>query len=76
MTTKSRYYPDWHSIWTTAGIGAADEALFEMAMPLFESDDVGQALPGHINAKNFPRLAAVTGRAMKIDAFAFTLTHP
>jgi hypothetical protein len=29
-----------------------------------------------VNAKNFPRLAALTGRAMKIDAFAFTLTHP
>ena len=33
-------------------------------------------LPDHVNAKNFPRLAALTGRAMKIDAFAFTLTHP
>jgi hypothetical protein len=33
-------------------------------------------LPNHVNAKNFPRLAPLTGRAMKIDAFAFTLTHP
>jgi glutathione S-transferase len=33
-------------------------------------------LPDHVNAKNFPRLAALTGRAMKTDAFAFTVTHP
>ena len=33
-------------------------------------------LPDHVNAKNFPRLAALTGRAMKIDALAFPVTHP
>jgi glutathione S-transferase len=30
-------------------------------------------LPDHVNAKNFPRLAALTERAMKIDAFASTV---
>jgi glutathione S-transferase len=30
-------------------------------------------IPDHVNAKNFPRLAALTERAMKIDAFASTL---
>ena len=29
-------------------------------------------LPDHVNTKNFPRLAALTERAMKIDAFAST----
>jgi glutathione S-transferase len=32
-------------------------------------------LPDHVNAKNFPRLAALTERAMKIDAFASTVPH-
>jgi glutathione S-transferase len=32
-------------------------------------------LPDQVNAKNFPRLAALTGRAMKIDAFASTVPH-
>jgi glutathione S-transferase len=32
-------------------------------------------LPDHITAKNFPRLAALTERAMKIDAFASTVPH-
>ena len=30
-------------------------------------------LPEHVNARNFPRLAALSERAMKIDAFASTL---
>ena len=30
-------------------------------------------LPDHVNVKNFPRLAALTERAMKIDAFASTV---
>jgi glutathione S-transferase len=30
-------------------------------------------LPDHVNAKSFPRLAALTERAMKIDAFASTV---
>jgi glutathione S-transferase len=33
-------------------------------------------LPDHVNAKNFPRLAALTQRAMKIDAFAFAAPQP
>jgi glutathione S-transferase len=32
-------------------------------------------LPDHVTAKNFPRLAALTERAMKIDAFAATAPH-
>ena len=32
-------------------------------------------LPDHVNANNFPRLAALTERAMKIDAFASTVPH-
>jgi glutathione S-transferase len=32
-------------------------------------------LPDHVNAKNFLRLAALTERAMKIDAFASTVPH-
>lgn len=35
---------------TTGGVGAADEALLELAMPLFETDDVRQALPGAVDA--------------------------
>jgi glutathione S-transferase len=30
-------------------------------------------LPDHVNATTFPRLAALSGRAMKIDAFASTV---
>ncbi len=30
-------------------------------------------LPNHVNAKSFPRLAALSERAMKIDAFATTV---
>ncbi len=32
-------------------------------------------LPDHVTAKNFPLLAALTERAMKIDAFASTAPH-
>jgi glutathione S-transferase len=32
-------------------------------------------LPDHVTAKNFTRLAALTERAMKIDAFASTAPH-
>jgi glutathione S-transferase len=32
-------------------------------------------LPEHVTAQNFSRLAALTGRAMKIDAFASTVPH-
>ena len=32
-------------------------------------------LRGHITARNFPRLAALTERAMKIEAFASTVPH-
>lgn len=32
-------------------------------------------LPDHVTAKNFPRLAALTERAMKIHAFASTVPH-
>jgi glutathione S-transferase len=33
----------------------------------------GFVLPDHVNAQNFPRLAALSERAMKIDAFASTV---
>jgi glutathione S-transferase len=33
----------------------------------------GFVLPDHVNAKNFPRLAALSERAMKIDAFVSTV---
>jgi glutathione S-transferase len=33
-------------------------------------------LPDHVTARNFPRLAALAERAMKIDAFASTVPHP
>ena len=33
----------------------------------------GLILPDHVNAKNFPRLAALSERAMKIDAFVSTV---
>lgn len=35
----------------------------------------GFILPDHVNAQNFPRLAALSERAMKIDAFASTAPH-
>lgn len=35
----------------------------------------GFVLPDHVNAKSFPRLAALSERAMKLDAFASTVPH-
>ena len=35
----------------------------------------GFILPDHVNTQNFPRLAALSERAMKIDAFASTVPH-
>jgi glutathione S-transferase len=35
----------------------------------------GFVLPDHVNAQNFPRLAALSERAMKIDAFASTVPN-
>jgi glutathione S-transferase len=32
-------------------------------------------LPDHVTPANFPRLAALTERVMKIDAFASTAPH-
>lgn len=37
-------------IWTAGGVGAADEALLEIAMPLFETEDVRRALPESVEA--------------------------
>ena len=35
----------------------------------------GFILPDHVNAQNFPRLAALSERAMKVDAFVSTVPH-
>lgn len=37
-------------IWANGGIAAADQAMFDIAMPLFESDDVRTALPASVKA--------------------------
>jgi enoyl-CoA hydratase/carnithine racemase len=37
-------------IWATSGIGAADQAMFDIAMPLFETNDVKAALPASVKA--------------------------
>ncbi|MBB3458301.1 enoyl-CoA hydratase/carnithine racemase [Rhizobium sp. BK313] len=37
-------------IWATGGIAAADEAMADIAMPLFESEDVKLALPVSVEA--------------------------
>lgn len=37
-------------LWATAGIAAADEALLDIAMPLFETEDVQLALKASIDA--------------------------
>jgi len=37
-------------IWATGGVAAADAALLDIAMPLFESDDVKLALPAAVEA--------------------------
>jgi enoyl-CoA hydratase/carnithine racemase len=46
-------------IWTAGGVGAADEALLDIAMSLFETEDVRLALPGAVEAfrKGRPRPA-------------------
>jgi glutathione S-transferase len=45
-----------------------------MAVVCYQAS-AGFVLPDHVNAKNFPRLAALSERAMKIDAFASTVPH-
>jgi hypothetical protein len=37
-------------IWGTGGVTAADEAMFDIAMPLFDSKDVKLALPASVEA--------------------------
>jgi enoyl-CoA hydratase/carnithine racemase len=36
--------------WALGGVAAADEALFDLAMPLFETEDVKMALPSAVSA--------------------------
>jgi len=36
--------------WAVGGVAAADEAMFDIAMPLFETEDVKMALPSAVNA--------------------------
>jgi glutathione S-transferase len=45
-----------------------------MAVVCYQAS-AGFVLPDHVNAKSFPRLAALSERAMKIDAFASTVPH-
>jgi hypothetical protein len=47
--------------------------LVDDKVTIFESGAIVH--PDHVNAKNFPRLAALSERAMKIDAFASTVPH-
>ena len=37
-------------IWATGGVSAADEAMSDIAMPLFETEDVKLALPASVHA--------------------------
>jgi enoyl-CoA hydratase/carnithine racemase len=37
-------------IWAEAGVAAADTAMFDIAMPLFETDDVRRGIPSAVNA--------------------------
>jgi enoyl-CoA hydratase/carnithine racemase len=37
-------------IWATGGVTAADEAMFDIALPLFDSEDVKLALPASVDA--------------------------
>ena len=37
-------------IWATGGVSAADEAMSDIAMPLFETEDVKLALPASVDA--------------------------
>jgi enoyl-CoA hydratase/carnithine racemase len=39
-------------IWATGGVAAADEAMADIALPLFETDDVKLALPASVEAFN------------------------
>jgi enoyl-CoA hydratase/carnithine racemase len=36
--------------WTTGGVGTADDAMFDIAMPLFETDDVRRGLRSAVEA--------------------------
>jgi enoyl-CoA hydratase/carnithine racemase len=36
--------------WATGGVATADEAMFDIAMPLFEIEDVKAGLPSAVNA--------------------------
>ena len=37
-------------IWAEAGVAAADSAMFDIAMPLFETDDVRRGIPSAVDA--------------------------
>ena len=37
-------------IWAESGVAAADSAMFDIAMPLFETDDVKRGIPSAVNA--------------------------
>jgi enoyl-CoA hydratase/carnithine racemase len=37
-------------VWAEAGVAAADSALFDIATPLFETDDVRRGIPSAVNA--------------------------
>lgn len=37
-------------IWATGGVAAADEAIMDIALPLFESDDTKLAIPASVDA--------------------------
>jgi enoyl-CoA hydratase/carnithine racemase len=41
--------------WAVGGVAAADQAMFDIALPLFESDDVKSALPAAVDAFNAGR---------------------
>jgi hypothetical protein len=35
-------------IWAEAGVAAADTAIFDIAMPLFETEDVRRGIPSAV----------------------------
>jgi hypothetical protein len=37
-------------IWATGGVAAADEAMFDVALPLWETDDTRMAIPAAVDA--------------------------
>jgi enoyl-CoA hydratase/carnithine racemase len=37
-------------IWAEAGVAAADSAMFDIAIPLFETDDVRRGIPSAVKA--------------------------